>query len=130
MQNLAGARAEPSDDRPLFAVTAAWSFLHCLRGLACRPELASGEGLLIPGDAVHTFFLRYPIDTLFLDGELRVLKVSSNVRPWHGYIGCPHASMVLEVRRGTAASLGIVCGTRVRVEIEGFDTVPCAGGVR
>ncbi|HEX7324320.1 MAG TPA: DUF192 domain-containing protein [Rhodanobacteraceae bacterium] len=115
---------------PLFTVAVAWSVWHCLRGFAGRPEPDASHGLLIPGDAVHTFFLRYPIDILFLDHDLRVLKVCSNVRPWHGYIGCPHASVVLEVRHGTAASLGIVRGSQVRVEVEGFDTVPGAESVR
>ena len=54
-----------------------------LRGLMGRRGLAPGEGLLLrPSGSVHTCFMRFAIDIVFLDGELQVLAVSPAVRPW------------------------------------------------
>src|ERR687896_2706384 len=57
--------------------------LSRLRGLLGRAQLASGEGLLIrPTSAIHTYFMRFPIDAVFLDRDLVVVKIVSNLRPW------------------------------------------------
>ena len=53
-----------------------------MRGLLGRTELPSGEGMLIrPANSIHTWFMRFPIDAVFLDGDLKVLRVRSAVRP-------------------------------------------------
>jgi len=52
-------------------------------GLIGRRSLAPGTGLLIERcNAIHTFFMRFPIDATFLDREGRVVKVVRNIRPW------------------------------------------------
>lgn len=72
-----------------------------MRGLLGRPPLEPGEGLLlVPCRAVHTFFMRYPIDVVFLDRELRVLRVCSRVRPWR-LRACRRAQAVLELPAGS-----------------------------
>jgi uncharacterized membrane protein (UPF0127 family) len=49
------------------------SFFTRLRGLLGRRELSRDEGLLIrPGSSIHTWFMRFPIDVVFLDRDLRV----------------------------------------------------------
>lgn len=64
--------------------TSAWARM---RGLIGRRGLAAGCGLLIPRcNAVHTCFMRFPIDVTFLDGEGRVVKVVRNVRPWRLFV--------------------------------------------
>ena len=53
-----------------------------MRGLIGRPPPAPGEGLLIPKcNAIHTFFMKYPIDAVFLDRENRVVKAVRGIRP-------------------------------------------------
>ena len=53
------------------------------RGLIGRPPPGPGEGLLIlKCNAIHTLFMRYPIDATFLDREGRVVKTVRNIRPW------------------------------------------------
>src|ERR1700680_1594315 len=53
------------------------------KGLLGRQELPAGEGLWIrPCEAVHTFGMQFPIDLVYLDRNLRVKKVRSDVRPW------------------------------------------------
>ena len=57
--------------------------LRRMKGLLGRRGLAVGEGLLLqPASAIHTWFMRFPIDAVFLDAELRVLRVAEGLRPW------------------------------------------------
>src|SRR5450432_3251483 len=49
-------------------------------GLLGRSELPAGEGLWLPGVAsVHTFFMRFPIDLLFLDRDMRAIRIERTV---------------------------------------------------
>lgn len=63
------------------------NFLERARGLIARPPPPAGTGLLIPKcNAVHTFFMRYSIDVIFLDRDLRPVKIVRAVRPWRIFI--------------------------------------------
>ena len=51
-------------------------------GLLGRKSLRAGEGLLIvPTQAIHTFFMRIPIDAVFLDRQRRVKRVYHRLAP-------------------------------------------------
>ena len=53
-----------------------------MRGLLGRDQLADGEGLLLrPASSIHMFFMRFPIDAVFLDRELNVLRVRAELAP-------------------------------------------------
>lgn len=57
------------------------------RGLIGRAAPAPGEGLLIPHcNAIHTFFMRYPINAIFLDKHDQVVKKAENIRPWRLWV--------------------------------------------
>ncbi len=74
-------------------------------GLLNRSSLERGEGLLLkPESSVHCFFMRFPIDVLFLDGEGRVLKMYAPLRPWRTSTIVRGAKQALEVPEGTIAS--------------------------
>jgi uncharacterized membrane protein (UPF0127 family) len=88
-------------------------FLTRLRGLLGRRGLEPGEGLLLsPSSSVHTLFMRFPIDVVFLDRGLLVVGVSADVRPWRlaGRRGARH---VLELPAGQAEACGIHAGERL-----------------
>ena len=58
-------------------------FLTRGRGLLGRSELSSRQGMLIrPTWSVHTAFMRFAIDVVFLDEDLTVLKIAQRLRPW------------------------------------------------
>jgi uncharacterized protein len=58
-------------------------FFDRLQGLMFKPSLESGKGLLItPCNSIHTFFMRFPIDVIFLDGNNGVVKIIKNLKPW------------------------------------------------
>ncbi len=74
-----------------------------LRGLMFRSALAEGEGLLIvPCQAVHTHFMRFPIDVLFLDEQDRVIHLIRSMRPWRQSPYVKGAKAVLELAAGAA----------------------------
>jgi uncharacterized membrane protein (UPF0127 family) len=71
------------------------------KGLLGRDRLSPGEGLWIhPCEAVHTFWMRFPIDLVYLDRKQRIRKLVSDVRPWR-LSGCFWAHSVLELPAGT-----------------------------
>jgi uncharacterized protein len=84
-----------------------------MRGLLGRKSLPSGEGILLrPASSVHTAFMRFAIDAVFLDRELRVLKVASDLRPWRT-AGRRKAHAVLELPAGEADRRGLAPGDRL-----------------
>jgi uncharacterized membrane protein (UPF0127 family) len=71
------------------------------KGLLGRKCLAPGEGLWIrPCEAVHTFWMQFPIDLVYLDRKNRIRKLVSAVPPWR-LSGCLRAHSVLELPSGT-----------------------------
>lgn len=70
-----------------------------MRGLIGRSGLPPGAGLLILRcNAIHTFFMRFPIDAVFLDRNDQVVKVVRDIRPWHPFVwGGWRARKVLEL---------------------------------
>jgi uncharacterized membrane protein (UPF0127 family) len=96
-------------ERCLLAETA----LTRMRGLLGRRELPQGEGILLkPASSVHMAFMRFPIDAVFLDRDLRVVKVSQNLLPWHA-AGARGSKAVLEIAAGEAGRRGISVGDRL-----------------
>jgi uncharacterized membrane protein (UPF0127 family) len=84
--------------------------LSRLRGLLGRSELRSGEGLLLrPASAIHTCFMRFAIDAVFLDTDWRVLGISEDMRPWRA-AGRRGAKAVLELPAGESARRGLKTG--------------------
>lgn len=70
-------------------------------GLMGRRDLPVGEGLwLEPCDAIHTCFMRFPLDVVYLDSQHRVVRVTVNIRPWRLSFGGRDASSAIEVRAG------------------------------
>jgi uncharacterized protein len=99
--------------------TVARTPLARMRGLLGRSGLSTGEGLLLqPAGSVHTFFMRFPIDVVFLDADRRVLRVAPNVRPWRT-AAAKKARAVLELAAGEAARVGVEPGAVLRLEVSG-----------
>jgi uncharacterized membrane protein (UPF0127 family) len=77
------------------------------RGLLGRSGLSSGEGMLLrPTSSVHTAFMRFAIDVVFLDRADRVLKVADDLGPWR-MAGCRGARAALELPAGEARRRGL-----------------------
>jgi uncharacterized membrane protein (UPF0127 family) len=89
--------------------------LRRMRGVIGREGLAAGEGLLVsPAPAIHTAFMRFPIDALFLDGNMRVVDIVERLRPWR--VASKHqARAVLELSAGECARRGVEIGDRLEL---------------
>jgi uncharacterized membrane protein (UPF0127 family) len=86
-----------------------------MRGLLGRRSLRSGEGLLLrPAASVHTFFMRFAIDVVFLDRDLNVLSIARDLRPWRA-AGRRGAHAALELPAGECARRGVEPGDRLVV---------------
>lgn len=71
------------------------------KGLLGRKGLEPGGGMwIIPCESVHTFFMQFPIDLVYLDRKHRVKKVKSCVTPWR-ISACLSAHSVVELPAGT-----------------------------
>jgi uncharacterized membrane protein (UPF0127 family) len=89
-------------------------------GLLGRASLQPGEGLWIaPCESVHTFFMHFPIDLVYLDRKGCVRKLRQAVAPWRISM-CITAHSVLELPAGTIRATGTERGDRVAI-------VPAAG---
>ena len=78
------------------------TFLTRLVGLLGRSSLNPGEALLIqPCSSVHTAFMRFTIDVVYIDKEGKVVKTAPNMRPFRvGGVFKPSCS-VIELPKGT-----------------------------
>jgi uncharacterized membrane protein (UPF0127 family) len=93
---------------------AAQTFLARLRGLVGRGTPGVAEGLwLAPCTAIHTWFMREPIDALFLGAGGQVLHVEAGLRPWRRSGRHPGARGVLELPSGRVAASGTRAGDRL-----------------
>ena len=84
------------------------------RGLLCRRSLPQGHGLLLrPSHSIHTAFMRFTIDVVFLDKENRVVKVAPEVKPFRVTAALRGAHSALELPAGAAAQAQVERGDRL-----------------
>ncbi|MGV8992226.1 MAG: DUF192 domain-containing protein [Thiobacillus sp.] len=96
-------------------------FLSRLVGLLFSPLLLPGQGLLIvPCAAVHTAFMRFSIDVVFLDGAGRIQKIVPRLKPWRA-AACSGAWQTLELAAGEAQRLELTVGMSLALSLQGFN---------
>ena len=84
-----------------------------MRGLLGRRDLPPEEGILLqPASSVHTWFMRFPIDVVFLDREMSVVRVVPRLGPWR-WVARRRAAAVLELAAGESERRGIEVGHRL-----------------
>jgi uncharacterized protein len=87
--------------------------LRRMRGLLGRGELPSDEGILLrPAGSVHTFFMRFPIDVVFLDKEDVVVGIEPSLSPWKT-AARRGAKTVVELAAGECERRGVQVGDRL-----------------
>ena len=83
-------------------------FFTRLLGLLGTKSLPSQHGLLIsPCQQIHTHFMRYPVDVIFLDKEMVVLEKVVALKPWKFTRFIKQAKHVLEVPANTADKVSV-----------------------
>ena len=95
------------------SVVVADSTLRRLRGLLGKRDLPSGHGVLLrPAWSIHTAFMRFPIDVVFLDADQVVVKIVPSL-PSFKTASCRGAREVVELRAGECERRGLSLGDRV-----------------
>ena len=85
-------------------------------GLLKRDSFPAGEALVIaPTQAVHTFFMKFPIDLVYVRGDGTVVKVVEHLRPWR-VSGAVRAYGVIELPAGTLARTPVEVGDGMVLE--------------
>ena len=109
---VAGQRVCDEDGRVLIPnLILAESTLERMRGLLGRRGLPSDTAMLIrPCRSIHMFFMRFPIDAVFLDRDGRILKTHQQLRPWRISLAPKKTHAVLEAKAGFIRAKSIAVG--------------------
>ena len=88
-----------------------------LRGLLGRKSLPEGEGLVLVGEkSIHTLFMKFPIDVLYIDKDHRVIRIDENMVPYRLGPFVTQSAYVLEVPVGTIAATDTRVGDQLKFE--------------
>ena len=106
-----------NEDVVVQQLTIARTMLARMRGLLGRSTLEQHEGLWItPCTSIHMMFMRFPIDAVFIDRDMHIVRIHERVKPWRFARGGRHAHSVLELAAGTAARKALATGMQLRVD--------------
>ncbi len=99
-----------SPDKSLGHIRKAETFFERGRGLLGCKGLEEGYGMLIsPCNSIHTFFMKIPIDVVFLSNTNQILTIIHNMKPQR-FSRSENASSVLELMAGQANLSGLQNG--------------------
>ena len=105
MKNIQLATAS---EELVLEVELAETSIERMRGLLGRKMLAAGRAMWFRRcRSVHTFFMRFSLDLIFLDENMRVTCVNRGVPPWRAVIGPAGSSSVLEMQAGWLESMDV-----------------------
>jgi uncharacterized membrane protein (UPF0127 family) len=86
------------------------------RGLLGRSGLPAGDGMLIvPAPSIHSAFMRFEFDAIFLDREMKVVALAERIPPWRAR-SARRAKSVLELAAGQIAERGVQLGDQLAVK--------------
>lgn len=95
------------------AVTVVDGTFRRMRGLLGHRTLPIGKGVVLrPAWSIHTGFMRFPIDVVFIDAELTVLRIEERLPPFRT-ASCRGAREVVELPAGECERRGLVAGDRI-----------------
>jgi uncharacterized membrane protein (UPF0127 family) len=99
-----------NNNRTGIDIETADTFLKKLIGLIGKKGL-SNKGLMIPScSSIHTFFMRFSIDILFLDKTGKVIKLIEGLHPYRITLPVLSVKNVIELPEGTIKRLNIKTG--------------------
>lgn len=92
------------------------NFISRTIGLISKKEISHAEGLLIkPCCSIHTFFMRFEIDVLFINRKNEVVALYENVKPWKVLPIHPSSHYVVELCSGLIEKNNISKGDTVEI---------------
>ena len=92
----------------------AGGFIARGRGLMFASPLPAGGGLVLdPCNSIHMFFMRYPLDIIFVSKDGRVVFMYRGIKPWRMGRVVRGAKMAIELPEGVIERTGTQVGDRV-----------------
>ena len=88
-----------------------------IKGLLGRRNLSKEEALLLKGTrCIHTFFMAFPIDVVFINREALIIGYKENLRPFRVCSGPRGTYSILEIAAGSIKEIDLEKGDRVEVK--------------
>lgn len=104
-------------NRNLKNIEVAESIISKSIGLIGRKEWGKSKGMLIPdSNAIHTFFVKFTIDIVFLSREFEVVKIKENLKPFRFSPIAWGAKHTLELPKGSVKNNNIQIGDKIIIE--------------
>jgi uncharacterized membrane protein (UPF0127 family) len=97
------------------------TFWRRFRGLMLRRRFPRGKALLFkfpnPGRySVHMWFVRFPIDLIYLDSSFRVVEIRAGLKPWRFYRPKTIANYLIELPAGIISRVRAKVGHKISLE--------------
>ncbi len=91
-------------------------FFERLIGLMFRGKMERDEAIIITKcNSVHSFFMKFPIDVIFLDKDRRVVKIVKNLQPWRVTHFVKNSENVVELAARNDLDSYFSCGDIVKI---------------
>jgi len=88
-------------------------------GLLGRRSLEYGDGLwIVPCNSIHSFFMKFTFDAIFLDKNLKVVHLIREMKPWRISKMVLSAHSVLEVAAGITQQTATRVGDQLEIRQE------------
>ncbi|MFZ5650957.1 MAG: DUF192 domain-containing protein [Bacillota bacterium] len=92
------------------------TFIKRLKGLLGQPGLPAGWCMVLkPCSSIHTMFMRFSLDVLFVDRHSRVSAVVRDMPPYSFSGVVKDSRLVIEFPAGTLASTGTAPGDIIEI---------------
>lgn len=92
-------------------------FMSRFMGLMGKSTLSSDEALCFPNcNSIHTFFMKIPIDVLFVSKEGKVIEILESLAPWKMLLPRRGVKHTVEMKSGLARALGITVGDELQID--------------
>ncbi|MCG3208744.1 MAG: hypothetical protein FOGNACKC_02356 [Anaerolineae bacterium] len=94
------------------------TFWTRLRGLLGTDALQHGEGLILAGEkSIHTLFMRFPIDVVYVDKDYSVIRTTPNMVPYRLGPFVARSAYVLEMPVGVITQTSTQVGDQLKFEV-------------
>jgi uncharacterized protein len=91
------------------------SFYSRLLGYMFKSSIAVDEALIFyNAPSIHMFFMRFPLDIVFLGEDNKVIKIYSHLAPWR-LANCLFSRVTIELPAGKVDSLGLAIGDILKI---------------
>ena len=108
----------PLEERTISVKVANTMFRRAV-GLLFSKKLTQGALILYPCKSIHMFFMRFPIDVVFLNKEKVIVQCIEHLKPWKVSPIVKESYYVLELPVGSINNFHFRKGIKIRIPKDG-----------